>query len=725
MRYFHRPQNFSRPMRRFTWMPIAVLSLAVIPAWAARPRPQAAHSHASLNSPRVNARAEQLLRQMTLAEKISMLSGHKSMFTHAIPRLGIPALKMSDASVGVRVWGPSTAYPASVALAATWNPGMAYREGHAIGRDSRARGVNIILGPGMDITREPQCGRNFEYLGEDPHLAGTMAAAWIRGLQSMRVAACAKHYAGNEQEYHRGSVNSIIGLRALEEIYLAPFRAAVKQGGTMNIMAAYNRVNGAYSSDNRFLLINTLRHRWHYKGVVMSDWGATHSTALALNNGLDLEMPSDKHFSAQKIMARLKNGQLTVATLNRHVLRLLREMVAMHFIGRKQKLASIPLVDPTSAAVAEQVESQAAVLLKNRGGVLPLAQSVGSIVVVGPDATPAITGGAGSALVKPNIHPVSLLAAVRKAAGPGVKVSYIPYPMKLQSVRFWWRHRTPQAKLPADLLTAAQRSEIQHAGAVIAAMGPREGEGWDRNFHMPGHQDRYLAEVGGLNPHTIVVIDAGANVAMSRWIHQAAGLVYAWYPGENGNTAIAGILFGTINPSGHLPDSFEKHWKDAPAYGHYPGHDNHVHFAEGIYVGYRWYDSRHISPRYPFGFGLSYTSFRIAPKVQVSSSGRGRKRILHVTASITNTGQRAGADVVQLYVRPLHSRVRRTFQQLRAFQRVELAPGQTKQVHLRLHWRDFAYFDVHTRSWRVPPGSYGLAVGDSSRHIAAVPVVRW
>ena len=693
-----------------------VLALATLPLAAVPPRP--------LNAKAVNARAEALLHKLNAAEKIYLLSGYDSMFTHSVPSHAIPSLKMSDASVGVRVWGPSTAYPASEALAATWNPALAYREGHSLGRDARARGVNFVLGPGMDIVREPQNGRNFEYVGEDPELASRIVVGWIRGLQDEGVAAVAKHYAGNEQETQRGTINSVISQRALEEIYLAPFRAAVEEGHVMAIMAAYNKVNGTYSSANPYLLTTMLRRQWRFKGVAMSDWGGTHSTLPSLLAGLDLEMPNNQFYNARDIFPLLGSGQVTMANINRHVLRLLRVMVAMRFLDRPQKIASIPLNDPTSAATAEKVESEAVVLLKNRGAILPLHRAgLRSIVVVGPDATPAITGAGGSSYTTPIIHPVSLLAAVRHAAGPGVRVNYLPYPLPLGAPHMW-----PPPKAhgfgPLPALPAAQQAEIRQASVVIAAMGPRESEGVDRPFQMPAHQDEYLHRIAALNPHTIVVLYAGGGVAMTPWIHRVAGLLDAWYPGENGNTAVAKILFGGLDPSGHLPISIGKHWRDDAAYGHYPGHDGAVHFAEGIFVGYRWFDSKHIAPRFPFGFGLSYTHFAISG-LRISAQGHGRDRTVTTSVEVRNTGLRAGAEVVQLYVRPAPAPVPRTFQQLRGFARVELAPGQSRRVTMRLGWKDFAYYDTPGHAWRVPPGAYQLAVGDSSRHILQTGTVHW
>ncbi len=722
-------------LRKLPLFLVPVLALAQVPhrpathKSASRSSKPAAHARAaagaqSLTSPAVTRRVNELMSKLTFSQKVQLLSGYESMFTHPIPAQDLPAIKMSDASVGVRVWGPSTAYPASVALAATWDPALAYRAGRSVGRDARARGVNIVLGPGMDLTREPQCGRNFEYLGEDPTLAGRMAVAWVRGIQSQGVAACSKHYAGNEQETNRMTVNTIIGKRALEELYLAPFRDVIEEGHSMTIMPAYNKLNGLYCTASPYLLDTMLRQHWGFEGVAMSDWGAVHDTLGPLNAGLDLEMPGDRYFNRKAIDPLLSSGDLTVDTIDQHVRRLLRVMVAMGWLDRPQKIASIPLNDPTSAATALQEEREAIVLLKNKNGVLPLNRSrLHTIVVVGPNATPAITGGGGSSFTTPIVKPVSMLQAIRRAAGAGVKVIDLPYPLSLTPPHMW-PPSPNQAPATLPPFTSQQTAEIRNADAVIACVGPRESEGVDRPFNMPGQQNQYLHEVGSLNPRTIVVVNAGSNVGMSPWIHQVSGLLYAWYPGENGNTAVADALFGRLNPSGKLPDSFEKHWKDAAAYGNYPGKNDTVNFKEGIYMGYRWFDSKHIAPRFPFGFGLSYTTFAIR-HMSVADHGQGAGRVIDVNADVTNTGKRAGAEVVQLYVRPLNSSVERTFQQLRDFARVQLAPGQTRRVHLRLPWQAFAYYNTGHSDWEVPAGSYTLALGSSSRDIAATKNVSW
>lgn len=804
-----------------------------------------------LTPAQVESQADALLAKLTLKEKIHLLAGNGSMCTRPIRKLGIPRLNMSDASQGVRVYGPSTAYPASVCLAATWDPKLARRVGRSLGSDALARGVNIILGPGINLMREPQDGRNFEFVGEDPYLASQLIVPWIRGMQSIGVAACAKHFAANEQETNRMSIDCVVSRRALEEIYLPPFRAAVRQGHVWTIMAAYNQLNGYHCTASRYLLTDILRHKWGFKGLLMSDWGATHATRGPMAAGLDLEMPNNQYYNYLTIKPLVKSKQITVHEINTHVRRLLRMMIAMGFTKRRVEDQQIPLNNPKSAATAFQEAAEGTVLLKNKGGILPLHRSrIHTIAVIGPMATPAIWTGGGSGYAPSIINPVSMLSAIRAAtAGSAVNVIHIPFNKKLS--RFWGlgEYQTAQGKpgltaeyyankrlagtpvmtridqriafnwgqyypvetrnrhfsvrwtgtitpkmtgtylfdvaaadpcrvylngrriikigrwqnalikklkgvsltagktyrlrveyfgshwnaemqfgyLPEgdNLLTAAQKKIIKHADVVIACMGygpNQEHEGADHTYHLWAPQDQYLREAAGINPHTIVVLNAGSDVGMAPWIHRVAGLVDAWYPGENGNTAVADILFGKIDPSGRLPDSFAKHWRDDAAYGHFPGHDGQVLFNEGIYVGYRWFDKRHIQPRFCFGDGLSYTTFSFGA-LTVTSKGSGKDRIIDVSVPVTNTGKMAGAEVAQLYVRPMEDRANRCVQTLRAFDRLNLKPGQTETAHLQLHWKDFAYFDSGRNSWRVPAGKYQLAVGSSSRDTPATATV--
>jgi beta-glucosidase len=855
--------------RLINWsMAIMLLWLMVFvrtPSLAAKSASDYEHCEYGITPAEIQTKVNELLGRMTLDEKIKLLSGNpKAMGTQGIRRLGIPVVNMRDASCGMGDWGRSTGYPASVCLAATWNRKLAYTEGVAIAHDALARGINIVLGPGMNVEREPQDGRNFEFLGEDPFLTSKIAVQWIRGLQSRGVAACAKHFVGYEDGLDT-SIDSIMSRRTLEELYLPPFRAAVRQGHVWSIMCAYYKLNGTYCSRNKFLLTDILRRHWGFKGVLMSDWGANHACARSLNAGLDLEMPQAGFYSQSNIRNALADGEISVATIDQHARRILRLIVGMGLLQHHHHPDyNIPMDDPASAAVAMRVAAEGTVLLKNKHHILPLHRTkLKRIVVWGPMATRAITSGGGSAYVHPIHGMVSMLDAVTKAAGPNVKVQYVASPLCVYSpaspfdtnpgllwgkgqlltrhgqpgvtveyfnndtltgppvatgidskITFNWKLNMPVPQVTQAAFSARWRGEIKpkvtgsyefvsssddgsrvflngkeiinnwqqhalttvtvevwlHAGrtyrlrveyfnaielaqmefgygliggkpyfnaidrrrisranVVIACVGfgPKyEGEGVDRGYHLWGLQDRLLRYVAKHNKHTIVVVNAGAGIGMARWIHKVAGLVYAWYPGENGNTAVAGILFGRINPSGRLPDTFSRHWRNEPAYGTFPAVNNVMHFTSGIYTGYRWYDKMHIKPLYPFGYGLSYTTFAMR-HLRVISSGKSKQRTITVTAQVTNTGHMAGAEVVQLYIHPLVDRKNRCVQTLKGFARVNLRPGQSKTVQMKLDWRDFAYYDTAAKSWRVPPGKYEIAVGSSSADEPLHQVLRW
>jgi beta-glucosidase len=805
--------------------------------------------------PRVEARVESLLSQLTLPEKISLISGNTGMTMQPIERLGIPSLKFSDGPLGVRCWGASTAYPAGVLLAATWDRDAAVAMGTGIGRDARARGVHIMLGPGMNIYREAQNGRNFEYFGEDPYLASAMAVGYVRGLQDQDVAACIKHYVANGQEEQRGSINTIVSRRALEEIYLPPFRAAIEQGGAWTLMASYNKVNGSFATANRDILTGVLRDEWHYQGVVMSDWGAIHDTLGPLQAGTDLEMDGlpREFYSPEKIQPLLDSGALTMATLDEHVRRILRMMASMGFLGRPQTDSTIPLDDPQSAAIGLRIASEGIVLLKNEKQLLPLDPArVKRIVVVGPNTQPAVIGGGGSSRVG-SFTQVSVLDALKAEAGTGVQIDFIPSPRdpaltasplipenkadgdvglsaeyfsnpNLQgtpvlqrvdhdlqfdwnldspapgipggsafSVRWrgiirpgqtgsyalaaasddgsrvfldgkkvidlWGDHSTTRKETAVTLeqgrdyhvvieyynaggnavahfgwalnhFSADETQRIASADAVVFAGGlnpDMEHEGDDRPWGLPSVQAAELTEIAKLNPRLIVAVNAGGNLSLGPLLDKIPALLWAWYPGQNGNTALAKIIFGTLNPSGHLPDTFEKRFEDSPAFGNYPGdHANGgtVRLDEGIYVGYRWYDKKKIEPQFPFGFGLSYTSFALK-NLRVATGDIDHARFLTVKLDATNTGARAGDAVVQLYVRPVGSTIDRPVKELKGFARVSLQPGETKPVTLSLTAQDFATFDEKAAKWITPPGPYELAVGTSSRDIAQTARVSW
>jgi len=779
-------------------------------------------------------RVSDLLPRLTLDEKLSLLGGDRDFYIRAIARLGLPEVKMADGPLGVRNYGPSTAYPGTIGLAASWDTALARQFGASVGSDARARGVSIMLGPAVNINRLPMNGRNFEYLTEDPFLAGRFAAAIVTGIQSQGVVATVKHYAANSQETERGTINEIIDERALREIYLPAFRAAIQEGHAWAIMNAYNRVNDHYCTASDWLNNAVLKYEWGFPGVVMSDWGAVHETPGVANAGMDLEMPSGEFLNAAKLKPLLDSGEVTLSTIDDKVRRILRLEIANGFLDRPQVIPSIPKDDPASAAVALQVAREGAVLLKNDGGLLPFDRSkVRTIAVVGPNADTFVAGG-GSAHVSP-FHSVSLLAGLGLVGGPGVHLqqvsgpgpallaqllpgSHYVSPLKLEffggdrrhptliaatqddRIDADWTGREPApgvsktsfravwsgsiqapatgryifllrgrgyaevslggkrimgtwgnpenltlshvAELEAgktyDLrvdfgrrpedgsrvqfawgtappsLTDEEAAIIKGADAVVFAAGFNmmiEGEGADRTYELPGDQADLIQKVASLNPRTAVVIDSGGSVATAAWIGQVPAVLQAWYPGQEGGRALAEILFGDVNPGGKLPISYEKRWEDAAAYANYPGVGGKVTYGEGILVGYRWFDAKGIAPLFPFGYGLSYTSFRY-DNLRIAPAGDGR---WNVTFDVTNTGARPGDEVAQVYVSAPPSSVLRPPRELKGFARLNLGPGETKTATVSLSRDSFAYFNDQAKAWTVDAGSYTVNVSASSR----------
>ena len=782
----------------------------------------------------VEARVRDLLPRLTLDEKISLLGGDRDFYIRPIPRLGLPEIKMADGPLGVRNYGAAPTYPATIGLAASWDTDLAGTFGASVGSDARARGVNIMLGPALNINRLPMNGRNFEYLSEDPFLAGRFAVSIVQGMQSQGVVATVKHYAANSQETERNTINEIISERAMREIYLPAFQAAVQEGHAWAVMNAYNRLNGFYCTANDWLNNTVLKGDFGFPGVLMSDWGAVHETLGVVNGGLDLEMPSPQFLNAAAIKPLLASGAVSTATIDDKVRRILRLEIANGFLDRPQLIASIPKDDPHSAVVALQIAREAPVLLKNDGALLPLDRGhVKTVVVVGPNADSFVAGG-GSAHAYP-IHYVSLIEGLRQVAGFDVRIDQIQEPgpsllkgllstsrylepLKVKYFTGEWRDRTllasghegaidhdwagadPVPGVPGKAFTATWSGEIQApstgdyifldrcdggtrvsldgreilgawanperqvlsrvvgleagreyklevtylhregatssfqfawgaappplspadkaslaaADAVIVSAGFNailEGEGSDRTYALPPRQTELIREVAALNPRTIVVLNSGGSVATADWIGQVPALLQAWYPGQEGGKAIAEILFGNVNPGGKLPISYEKRWGDCAAYGNYPGVNGKVTYAEGILVGYRWFDAKGIEPLFPFGFGMSYTTFKYdGLKVEPTADGA-----WNVTFQVTNTGARAGAEVAQVYVSPPPSAVLRAPRELKGFARLSLQPGETKSATVTLERKAFAYFSEAKKAWTVDPGAYSISVSASSR----------
>ncbi|MGA9968257.1 MAG: glycoside hydrolase family 3 C-terminal domain-containing protein [Terriglobales bacterium] len=695
----------------------------------------------------VEQRVQDLLGRMTLQEKVAMLSGADWMQSVPNQRLGIPSIKMADGPLGIRSWaGPSsetsaevaekqittTAFPAGIAMAATWDTELSQSEGQAIGQEVKALGRDMILGPTVNINRTPLWGRNFEGYGEDPYLAARMAVAYIKGVQSEGVIATVKHFAANNQEFERHRINAEVDERALQEIYFPAFKAAVQEAGVWSVMSAYNKLNGVYCAENAALLKDVLQKQWVFKGFVVSDWGSTYSTAGTVNAGMDLEMPGGEPMKEwlakpktqssgngagwlvpEKVLPEISSSKISTATIDDNVGRMLRVMFISGQFD-KPHTATGEIDTPEQRALARKASTESIVLLKNINDLLPLDPAkIHSVVVIGPSAAVARTGGGGSSLVTPK-YSITPLKGIQDRAGQRVQVSYaLGVSMESEDPG----KDTPEAReqLRNEAVTAAAKADA--AVIVVGRSAKLESEGFDiRSLDLPEGQDDLIESVAKVNKHTIVVINAGGPVVMSRWIAQVPAILDLWYGGQEGGNAIADVLFGDANPSGKLPVSFVKAWKDSPAYGHYPGENLQVDYAEGIYVGYRYFDKHKVEPLFPFGYGLSYTKFDYSD-LKVSSDQVAPGEPVEVSLRVHNGGSRSGAEVVELYVHDGHSSADRPTQELKGFRRVDLAPGETKDIHFTLDRGAMAFYSTAKKDWVAEPGQFDVLVGSSSRDI--------
>ncbi len=584
-------------------------------------------------------RAKVVLGRMTLEEKASMLAGSGWMESMPIERLGIPAIKIADGPLGVRAWYgssavtnaantpkvQSTSFPSGVAMAATWDIDLVQREGQAIAQEVKALGRDMILGPTVNINRVPLWGRNFEGYGEDPYLSGRLGVAYIKGVQGEGVIPSVKHFAANNEEFERHRIDEHIDERTLHEIYLPAFKAAVQEAGVWNVMSAYQKVNGTYCAENSYLLTDILKKEFGFKGFVISDWGSTYSTAPTVNAGMDLEMPggppakamlssprtilsgnSGTWLEGEKVLAEIKAGHISEARLDDNVGRILR-VIFLSGIFDHPHTGGGEVDTPEQRAVALKGATEGIVLLKNVGALLPLdATKVKSIAVIGPNAAVARTGGGGSSLVRPK-YSIAPLDGIKERAGAGIKVTYaLGVGMEGEDPT----QDTPEARVKAlkEATDAAAAADI--AVVVVGRYNKLESEGFDvATMDLPAGQNELIAAVEKANPRTVVVLNTGDPVTMTKWIDSTPALLDMWYGGQEGGNALAAILFGDADPSGKLPVSLPKKFEDSPAYGHYPGENLKVDYAEGIYVGYRYYDTKNVDPQFPFGFGLSYTTF--------------------------------------------------------------------------------------------------------------------
>ncbi len=681
----------------------------------------------------VEARITDLLSRLTPDEKLSLLRGVNFGDTHAIPRLGIPAFRMTDGPVGVRDGKPSRVYAGGLSLVSSFDVDMAKKVGVALGRDCRARGYNILLGPAMNFMRSPLNGRNFEYFGEDPLLNGLVACSYVQGLQSQGVAATIKHFVCNDQEFDRDHISSDVDERTLRELYLKPFEMAVKQGGAWCVMDSYNPVNDLHMTENDLLNNKVLKGEWGFKGFTMSDWWALGSTLGEANGGLDLEMPGQdaptkghpKNMTAALLQPLIDGGQVTQATIDDKISRIFRVVFTMGWMDRPQLDSSIPLDDAQNDQVALDGAREGIVLLKNKDNLLPLdPNKVKKIVIIGHNAEIAMAAAGGSGHAE-YMHGVSLLQALTDVGGSGVQVIEVP-----------WKGGKEQGNKPYGSsdnpdLPDASTDDIKSADAVIACVGYNdygvnywntyksrqnaEGEGMDRIYDLPDGQAKVIQALAALNPKTIVVLNAGGGVESASWIDSAQSLIDAFYPGQSEGTAVAEIIFGKTNPSAKLPFSWEKKWEDSPAYGNFPTQDTPTEntYKEGVLLGYRWFDTKGIEPLFPFGFGLSYTTFAYS-NLALKAADNGD---FTATFAIQNTGKTAGAEVAELYVAPPTAQVERPVHELKGFTRVTLDPGQSKTVSIPVTRQDLAYWDPDAKNWTVTAGKYTVQVGGSSRDL--------
>jgi len=723
------------------------LALIFFPAVMGVAQNQSASSIPPYKNPSlpVEQRVQDLLGRMTLQEKVAMLSGADWMQSVPNERLGIPSIKMADGPIGIRSWaGPSsetkgakkqvttTAFPAGVAMAATWDTDLLQSEGRAIGQEMKSLGRDMILGPTVNINRTPLWGRNFEGYGEDPYLTSRLGVAYIKGVQGEGVIATVKHFAANNQEFERHRINAVVDERALQEIYFPAFKAAVQESGVWSVMSAYNKLNGVYCAENSFLLKDTLQKQWGFEGFVVSDWGSTYSTVGTVNAGMDLEMPGGEPMKnwlkkpgtqaagngggwlvPQKVLPEISAGKISTATINDNVGRILR-VIFISGQFDKPHAATGEVDTPEQRTLARKAATESIVLLKNAGNILPLDPvKIHSVVVIGPNAAVSRTGGGGSSLAVPK-YSISPLKGIQDRAGNRMQVSdVLGVAMEGEDPS----KDTPDAReqLRNEAVAAARKADA--AIIVVGRYSKLESEDFDiKSLDLPAGQDDLIQAVAKVNKNTVVVINAGGPVTMTKWISEVPALVDMWYGGQEGGNAIADVLFGNANPSGKLPVSFVKQWKDSPAYGHYPGENLQVDYAEGIYVGYRYFDKHKIEPLFPFGYGLSYTKFDYSD-LKVSPNDASSGQTVEVSLQVRNSGSRPGAEVVELYVHDGHASVDRPVQELKGFQRVVLAAGETKSVHFTLDRSAMAFYSTAKKDWVAEPGQFDVLVGSSSRDI--------
>ncbi len=657
---------------------------------------------------------------MTLEEKARLCSGKNFWFLQGVERLGVESVMVTDGPHGLRKQAasadhlglggsvPATCFPPACALASSWDVELLQVIGVALGEKAAHEEVALLLGPGLNIKRHPLCGRNFEYFSEDPLLSGELAGAMVRGVQSQGVGACLKHFAVNNQEQGRMVTDVIVDERTLREIYLRGFERAVKNSDPWSVMSAYNRVNGEYCSDSNFLLNTVLREDWGFSGLVVTDWGATNERVTGLAGGLDLEMPGSGGANNERIAQAVSEGSLAEAQLDQAAARV--TALALHGAQSKARLAEAQpqLSEDAHHQLARQAASESIVLLKNES-VLPWSKAETDVAVIGEFAVKPRYQGAGSSQVNPTRLDTAL-DAINEALG--VSCEY--------AQGYERRAGTHQqdAALDERLLQEAETLAAR-SGKVLLMIGlpsQYESEGFDRaHLNLPLQHNELVRRVCAANPNTVVALSNGAPVLMP-WLDQAPALLECYLGGQAGGSALVDVLFGDVNPCGKLPETFPLAQNDVAADPDFPGQPRQVQYREGLYVGYRYFDSAQADVLFPFGFGLSYTTFEYSD-LRVARNRVTADETVQVTVRVTNTGQRAGKEVVQLYSSDRHALVHRPEHELRAFYKVYLEPGQARDVVFIVHAQDFAYYSTLDRDWRLETGVVQLRVGAASRDV--------
>ena len=657
-----------------------------------------------------DALADSVLHLMTLDEKISYVGGDRNFFVRPIPRLNLQEVYMSDATEGVHIrdkahelgiskyaMDKSTSFPSPICLASTWDPQLSYDYAQSIGEECRLGGVGILLGPGQNEYRQSQCGRNFEYFGEDPYLRSRLIEQYVKGLQSTGTVATLKHFVANNTDYYRRKSNSVIDDRTLHEIYLPSFKAGI-DAGAKAVMTSYNLLNGEYCGESETAINEILRKQLGFKWLVMTDWWSVYDGEKVARSGQDLEMPlavglKDAH-------SLISAGKVTVAEIDRMTKSILRTYFAMK-LGERKRDPSFEARFPQHEAIALQTAREGIVLLKNANNILPIRDNVKNILITG-DFVDTVARGGGSAEVKG--YNIRLMIDEMKNVF-GTRINYVDKP----SV-----------------------GQLASAELVICNVGTKDSEGWDRPFELPSSQELKVRECVNSNPNTVVIVTSGSGIKMTDWASKAAAILYAWYGGHVGNKALAEIVAGMANPSGKLPITIEKDFKDSPGYGYIPAGEQlytgwndqvekthpifDIHYSEGIFVGYRWYEKKQIEPLFPFGYGLSYTTFEYT-NLHVSKLKFSPEDTVTVTFTLKNIGVRKGAEVTQLYVQDIASSVPRPLKELKGFRRIELEPGESGVVTLLLSKSDFSYWDPATKGWFAEKGSFIIKIGSSSKEI--------